>query len=63
MSETTQAATSPLRLLGERDLRVLASVLPFLLEFRFRVAVSVALLLASTGVSLLVPWLLKLGKL
>ena len=60
MSEATQAATSPLRLLGERDLRVLASVLPFLLEFRFRVAISVALLLASTGTSLLVPWLLKL---
>ena len=48
------------RLLAERDLRVLASVLPFLLEFRFRVAISVTLLLASTGTSLLVPWLLKL---
>ena len=57
---TTQASPSPLRLLAERDLRVLASVLPFLLEFRFRVAISVALLLASTGTSLLVPWLLKL---
>ena len=48
------------RLLAERDLRVLASVLPFLLEFRFRVAISVTLLLASTGTSLLVPWLLKM---
>ena len=40
-------------------MRVLKNLLPFLLEFRYRVIVSMVLLIATTGASLVVPYLLK----
>jgi ABC-type transport system involved in Fe-S cluster assembly fused permease/ATPase subunit len=46
-------------LLAVNDIRVLKSLIPSLLEFRYRVIVSMMLLICTTGASLVVPYLLK----
>ncbi|MGK0224772.1 MAG: ABC-type transport system involved in Fe-S cluster assembly fused permease/ATPase subunit [Limisphaerales bacterium] len=46
-------------LLAVNDIRVLKSLIPSLLEFRYRVVVSMVLLISTTAASLVVPYLLK----